>query len=103
MKEFETASGRFQRIAYILLALVTLGWMAGLAFGFAIAASNDASFVRDTPAWLTPALQGVVAAALAGVLVTLLAIVRRIRIRAHVLSGTLPRLLSVDRKENARQ
>ncbi len=82
-----------QRGAFALLALVTLGWAGGLALGFAVAASDDAGFVGDTPAWLVPALQGVLAVAIVAVVVTLLAIVRRIRIRAHVLSEALPRLL----------
>ena len=83
-----------QRLAFALLGLVTLGWMAGLAFGFALADGADASIVRTSAQWLTPALQGVIALAIASVAVVLTAITRRIQIRAHVLSETLPRLLT---------
>jgi hypothetical protein len=93
MDTLKREATRRQQVAFALLALVTLGWMAGLGLGFAVAASNDAGFVADTPAWLTPALQGVLAIAIVAVVVTLLAIVRRIRIRAHVMSEALPRLL----------
>ncbi|HEV8597076.1 MAG TPA: hypothetical protein VGR23_05080, partial [Candidatus Dormibacteraeota bacterium] len=54
----------------------------------------DASIVRTSPQWLTPALQGVIALAIASVAIVLTAITRRIQIRAHVLSETLPRLLT---------
>ncbi len=67
--------------------------MAGIRIGFAVAASSDAGFVHDTPAVLTPGLQGVIALAIGSVVITLLAIIRRIRIRAEVLGDTLPRLL----------
>jgi hypothetical protein len=93
MKALDSQSRRLQAAAFALVFLVTLGWMAGLGFGFGVAASDNADFVKDTPAWLTPALQGVIAIAIGSVVVTLLAIVRRIRIRAHVLSEALPRLL----------
>ena len=94
MKELDTQARRLQIAAFVLLALVTLGWMAGLGFGFGVAASDDAEFVKDTPAWLIPALQGVIAIAISSVVLVLTAIVRRIRIRAHVLSEALPRLLA---------
>jgi hypothetical protein len=83
-----------QRLALALLGLVTLGWMAGLAFGFALADGADASIVRTSPQWLTPALQGVIALAISSVAIVLTAITRRIQIRTHVLSETLPRLLT---------
>ena len=83
-----------QRLAFALLGLVTLGWMAGLAFGFALADGTGGSFIRTSPQWLTPALQGVIALAITSVAVVLTAIVRRIQIRAHVLSEALPRLLT---------
>ena len=84
---------RLQQVAFALLATVTLGWMAGVGLGFAVAASDNASFVADTSAWLPAALQGVLAIAIIAVVVSLLAIIRRIHIRAHVLSEALPRLL----------
>ena len=83
-----------QRLAFALLGLVTLGWMAGLAFGFALADGAGGRLVRTSPQWLTPALQGVIALAITSVAVVLTAITRRIRIRAHVLSEALPRLLA---------
>jgi hypothetical protein len=83
-----------QRLAFALLGVVTLGWMAGLAFGFALADGADGSLIRTSPQWLTPALQGVIALAITSVAVVLTAITRRIRIRAHVLSEALPRLLT---------
>ncbi len=94
MKELDTQARRLQVAAFVLLTLVTFGWMAGLGFGFGVAASEDAEFVKDTPAWLIPALQGVIAIAISSVVLVLAAIVRRIRIRAHVLSEALPRLLA---------
>jgi len=88
---------RLQRLAHALVALVTLGWMAG-ALAVAVAVSDDAGFVRDTPAWLAPALMGLLGAALAAVLATLAAIARRIRLRAAVLADALPRLLPTERR-----
>jgi hypothetical protein len=93
MKALDTEARRFQNLAFGLVALVSLGWMAGLGIGFAVAASGDASFVHDTPAVLTPGLQGVIALAIVAVVISLLAIIRRISIRADVLADTLPRLL----------
>jgi hypothetical protein len=83
-----------QTAAFVLLGLVTLGWMAGLAFGFALADGASRSLIKTSPQWLTPALQGVIALAITSVAVVLTAIVRRIQIRAHVLSEALPRLLT---------
>ena len=94
MKTIEQQAGLFQRAVLVLIGLATVGWMAGIGLGAAVASSSDASFVNNTPAWLNPALQGVVALALLGVVAALLAIVRRIRVRAAVMSETLPRLLS---------
>lgn len=93
MKALDTEARGFQNVAFVLVALVTFGWMAGLGFGAGIASSTSKEFVQDTPAWLIPALQGVIALAISSVVITLLAIVRRIRIRAGVLSEALPRLL----------
>lgn len=93
MKALDTEARRFQNLAFVLVALVTFGWMAGLGFGAGLASSTSKEFVQDTPAWLTPALQGVIALAIGSVVLTLLAIVRRIRIRAGVLTETLTRLL----------
>lgn len=93
MDTLDREATRRQRAAFVLLPLITLGWAAGLGLGFAVAASSDAGFVGSTPAWLIPALQGVIAVAIVAVVLTLLAIVRRIRIRAHVMSQALPRLL----------
>jgi hypothetical protein len=85
-----------QRLALGLLVLVTLGWMAGVAFGFALADGAGGSVIRTSPQWLSPALQGVIALAITSVAVVLTAITRRIQIRAHVLSEALPRLLTTD-------
>ena len=93
MKTLDTDARRYQRAAFALVSLVTLGWMAALGIGAAVATSSDSGFVHDTPAVLIPGLQGVIALAVGAVLLTLLAIVRRIRIRAHVLGEALPRLL----------
>lgn len=85
-----------QRLALGLLGLVTLGWMAGLALGVALADGDGAggSFIRTSPRWLTPALQGVIALAITSVALVLTAVTRRIQIRAHVLRETLPRLIT---------
>ncbi len=83
-----------QSLAFVLLGLVTFGWMAGLAFGFALAGGAGGSLIRTSPQWLSPALQGVIALAITSVALVLTAIVRRIRIRAHALSAALPRLLT---------
>ena len=83
-----------QTLAFGLLALVTLGWMAGVAFGFALADGAGGGLIRTSPHWLIPALQGVIALAITSVAVVLTAITRRIQIRAHVLSEALPRLLT---------
>lgn len=93
MERYDRDARRLQYLAYGLVALVSMGWMAGLGFVAAVAASEDAGFVHDTPAWLIPALQGVAAVAIAAVAVALLAIIRRIRIRAHALGEALPRLV----------
>jgi hypothetical protein len=93
MKALQTEARRFQNLAFGLVALVSLGWMAGLGIGFAVAASSDSGFVHDTPAVLVPGLQGVLGLAIGAVVLTLVAIIRRIRIRAEVLGDTLPRLL----------
>jgi hypothetical protein len=85
-----------QTLAFGLLALVTLGWMAGLALGFALADGAGGGAIRTSPQWLTPALQGVIALAITSVAVILTAITRRIRIRARVLSEALPRLLATN-------
>jgi hypothetical protein len=85
-----------QRLALGLLVLVTLGWMAGVAFGVALADGAGGSVIRTSPQWLSPALQGVIALAITSVAVVLTAITRRIQIRAHVLSEALPRLLTTD-------
>lgn len=92
MKALDSEARRFQIVAYVLVALVTFGWMAGLGFGVGIASSTSKEFIQDTPAWLAPALQGVIALAISSVVLTLFAIIRRIRIRAGVLAETLPRL-----------
>ncbi|HZR93893.1 MAG TPA: hypothetical protein VFA44_15970 [Gaiellaceae bacterium] len=92
MNALDSEARRFQTGASILVALVTFGWMAGLGFGAGIASSASREFVQDTPAWLIPALQGVIALAISSVVLSLFAIVRRIRIRAGVLAETLPRL-----------
>ena len=94
MKDLDREASQRQTLAFALLGLVTIGWMAGLAFGFAAAGGAGGSLVRTTPAWLSPALQGVIGVAIASVAVVLTAITRRIRIRAHVLSEALPRLLN---------
>ena len=83
-----------QQLAFALLGLVTLGWMAGVALGFALADGAGGSLIGTSPQWLTPALQGVIALAITSVAVVLTAIVRLIQIRAHVLSEALPRLLT---------
>ena len=83
-----------QTVAFALLGLVTLGWIAGLAFGFALADGAEGSLIKTSGQWLTPALQGVIALAITSVAVVLTAITRRIEIRAHVLSEALPRLLT---------
>lgn len=94
MKTIEQQAGLLQRTVLVLIGLATVGWMAGIGLGAAVASSSDTSFVNYTPAWLNPALQGVVALALLGVVAALLAIIGRIRVRAAVMSETLPRLLS---------
>jgi hypothetical protein len=81
------------RVVLGFLAIVTLGWMAGIGFGIARAVSDDPVFVADVGAWLTPALQGVIAVAITPVAVALTAIVRRIRVRADTMSKVLPDLL----------
>lgn len=83
-----------QKVAYALLGLVTMGWMAGLVLGIAAANDSGGSFGRSTSHWLIPALQGVIAVAILSVAVVLTAVARRIRVRAHVLSAALPRLLA---------
>lgn len=94
MKKLDLEARRLQLGAFLLIALVTAGWMAGLGFGGGIAESTSKEFREDTPAWLIPALQGVIGIAIGSVVITLLAIVRRIRIRANVMSEQLPRLLA---------
>lgn len=94
MEKLDREARRLQVAAFLLVALVTMGWMAGLGFGFGIAASDDVGFVHDTPAWLIPALQGLAALAISAVVVTLLGIIRRIGLRAHSMSEALPRLIS---------
>lgn len=93
MEDLDREASQRQTLAFALLGLVTFGWMAGLVFGFAHAGGTGGSLVRTTPDWLAPTLQGVIGLAIASVAVVLTAITRRIRIRAHVLSEALPRLL----------
>ncbi len=90
---YARSAERRSRFVLAALALVTLGWMAGIGFGIARAVSTDAEFVTDVGAWLTPALQGVIAVAIVSVAVALTAIVRRIRVRAETMSSVLPDLL----------
>ncbi len=96
METLDRQARRLVAVAFALTALVTLGWMAWIGIGFGSAASQNAEFVRNTPAWLLPALQGVLALAITAVAVILTAVIRRIRIRAQVLSEALPRLLETD-------
>lgn len=103
MKALDSEARRFQFVAFVLVALVTFGWMAGLGFGVGIASSTNQEFVQDTPAWLIPALQGVIALAISSALLTLFAIVRRIRVRAAVLGETLPRLLPAEIATNPKE
>ncbi len=84
---------RRSRVVLVALAFVTLGWMAGIGFGIARATSTNAEFVTDVGAWLTPALQGVIAVAIVSAAVALTAIIRRIRVRAETMSRVLPDLL----------
>ncbi len=93
MEDLDRQASQRQALAFALLGVVTLGWMAGLVFGFAHAGGASGSLVRTTPDWLAPALQGVIGLAVASVAVVLTSITVRIRIRAHVLSEALPRLL----------
>lgn len=83
-----------QKVAYALLALVTMGWMAGLAIGIAAATDSGGSLTRTAPHWLIPALQGVIAVAIVSVAAVLTAVARSIRVRAHVLGTALPQLLA---------
>jgi len=94
MDDLDREATARQTVAYALLGLVTIGWMAGLVFGFASAGGSGGSLVQTTSQWLVPALQGVIGLAILSVAVVLTAIARRIRIRAHVLSSALPRLLA---------
>lgn len=84
---------RYQYGAFLLAALVTLGWMTGIGFGIAVAASDDVEFVRDTPLILMPSLMGAAMVAISAVILTLLAIIRRIRLRAHAMEEALPALI----------
>lgn len=94
MDDLDREATARQKIAYALLGLVTMGWMAGLVLGFAAANDSGGSFVETTPQWLLPALQGVIGVAILSVAVVLTAIGNRIRIRARVLSQVLPSLLA---------
>jgi hypothetical protein len=94
MDDLDREATARQTVAYVLLGLVTIGWMAGLVFGFASANGSGASLVETTSQWLVPALQGVIGLAILSVAVVLTTITRRIRIRAHVLGSALPRLLT---------
>lgn len=94
MDDLDREATARQTVANVLLGLVTIGWMAGLGFGFASANGSGGSLVQTTSQWLVPALQGVIGLAILSVAIVLTAITRRIRIRAHVLSSALPRLLA---------
>ena len=94
MDDLDREATARQTVAYVLLGLVTIGWMAGLVFGFASANGSGGSLVQTTSQWLVPALQGVIGLAILSVAIVLTTITRRIRIRAHVLSSALPRLLA---------
>lgn len=94
MDDLDRKATAKQTVAYVLLGLVTIGWMAGLVLGFGSANGSGGSFVQTTPQWLVPALQGVIGLAILSVAVVLTAITSRIRIRAKVLSSALPRLLA---------
>ena len=94
MDDLDREATARQTVAYVLLGLVTIGWMAGLALGFASANGSGGSLVQTTPQWLVPALQGVIGLAILSVAVVLTAITSRIRVRARVLSTALPRLLA---------
>lgn len=96
MDTLDQQTRRLVTVALALIALVTLGWMTGIGIGFGLAASQNAEFVRKTPAWLLPALLGVLALAITAVAVILTAVIQRIRVRAQVLSEALPRLLKTD-------
>jgi hypothetical protein len=93
MDDLDREATARQTVGYVLLGLVTIGWMAGLAFGFASAGGAGGSLVETTSQWLVPALQGVIGLAILSLAVVLTAIRSRIRIRARALSSALPRLL----------
>ena len=46
-----------EQLAFALLGLVTLGWMAGVALGFALADGAGGSVIRTSPQWLSPIVE----------------------------------------------
>ena len=93
MERLDEDARRFQYAAYVLVALVTMAWMAAIGFGWSVAASTDAEFARDTAAILTPGLMGLAMAAIGAVVLTLLAITRRLELRGEAMAEAPPQLL----------
>ena len=90
-----TSARRRTEAVFVLLVLVTGGWMAGVTLGVWQSRAADSETAADIGAWLTPALQGVLALAIVSIAVALTAIAAGVRRRAGVMSDAFPRLLDI--------
>ncbi len=90
-----TSARRRTEAVFLLLVLVTGGWMTGVALGVWQSRTADAGTAADIGAWLTPALQGVLALAIVSVAVALTAVAAGVRRRATAMSDAFPRLLDI--------
>lgn len=81
-----------QYVAWVLSGMVTMGWMAAIGFGISMAVAEDAEYIRDVGAVLGPGLMVLAGLAITAVIATLVAIIRRNRVRFYFMSRHLPHL-----------
>jgi hypothetical protein len=98
VSSLEQTVRRKTKAAVLVAVLVQIGWIAGVALGIGVAASESESFIRVTPAWLIPSLMGVLALAITAVILAHLAIKISASARSTAMTSLVSELLT---QENA--